>query len=265
MPYLAMSCAAGVITGMLMQALRGRSVKALFLLPVRVKVAGFFGVAFYTLALVQAVDMAPQAESAQVVLINYLWPVLMVLLSLILLPEPHRPQLVIFGAVTGFAGVLLIIGPEAFSRPPESYFPHALALSGASLWALYSVLIRRWQVPEEQNGSVFHFLVCGLLAAILAFPLGDWSKVVHSSPFSFIWVVTLGIGPIGLAYYGWEIGVKRGKVRLIAVCAYFIPVVSAALMALMFRETMSQTLIPGAVLIALGAYLARRAAVQTME
>jgi drug/metabolite transporter (DMT)-like permease len=51
---------------------------------------------------------------------------------------------------------------------------------------------------------------------------------------------------------------KRGAVHVVAVAAYFIPPVSAALMALLFREVASGWLIPGALLITAGAVIAAR-------
>jgi len=68
------------------------------------------------------------------------------------------------------------------------------------------------------------------------------------------------MGPVGLGYYWWEIGMKRGSVNLIAALAYFIPIGSSLLIGVIFKEAMSAGLIPGAVLIAMGAWLVRHGA-----
>ncbi len=52
---------------------------------------------------------------------------------------------------------------------------------------------------------------------------------------------------------------KRGTVGLISLLAYFIPVGSSLLIGLFFRESMYPGLIPGAVLIAAGAWIVQRA------
>jgi drug/metabolite transporter (DMT)-like permease len=74
------------------------------------------------------------------------------------------------------------------------------------------------------------------------------------------WILFIGIGPIGLAYHWWELGIKRGNVHLIAVLSYFIPVGSALLIGLLFREALNPALVPGALLITVGAWLGKRAA-----
>ena len=42
----------------------------------------------------------------------------------------------------------------------------------------------------------------------------------------------LGIGPVGLAFYAWDIGMKQGDVRLLGVAAYAAPVLSTLLLVL---------------------------------
>lgn len=259
MPYLALSCAVGVPTAMLTHRLHGGKIADLFLIPKRVIVSGFFGMSVYTVILVMAVGMAPEADLAQVALINYLWPVFMVLLSLVLLPEKPRLGLVLLGALLGFVGVVVVKGTDTFTRSPASLLPHLMALIGAVMWAGYSVLLKRWQIPEEKGGSTLGFAMCGVFAAIVAAINGEWSQVTASSVSATGWVIFLGVGPIGVAYYWWEIGIKRGNPHLIALLAYFTPVGSALLIGLLFRESLSAGLFPGAALITLGAYLGQRA------
>lgn len=259
MPYLAISCAIGVPTAMTWHRLQGGKIADLFLLPKRVIVTGFFGMSVYTTILVMAVGMAPESDLAQVALINYLWPVFMVLLSLALLPDKPRLGLVLLGALLGFVGVVVVKGTDSFTRPPATLLPHLMALIGAVMWAGYSVLLKRWQIPENKSGSTMGFALCGVLAAIVAAINGEWTLVTASSFKAIGWAIFLGIGPIGLAYHWWEIGIKRGNPHLIALLAYFTPVGSALLIALLFREALSWGLFPGAALITLGACLGQRA------
>jgi len=73
------------------------------------------------------------------------------------------------------------------------------------------------------------------------------------------WIVFGGVGPIGLGYYLWAIGVKRGSARLIALLAYSIPVGGSILWSVFFGETQSAGLLSGALMVTAGAYLERRA------
>ena len=73
------------------------------------------------------------------------------------------------------------------------------------------------------------------------------------------WVVLGGVGPVGIAYSLYEISVKNGPVILIASFSYFIPIGSSLIIGLFFRETMNSGLILGAIFIAIGAWMVRRA------
>lgn len=260
MPYLALMTAAGSLTVVLLQVARRRPLAALVALPPRLVVAGFFGVALYTVMFCQAMGMAAPEDLGQVNLINYLWPVWMAVLSLVLLDEDTRPGPVLLGAAVGFAGVAVARGVDQLLVVPASLLPHALTGAGGLLWALYCVLLRRWRVPEEQGGTALHFTVCAAMAAGISAATGGWAAWPGWTPQLAFWVVFGGVGPVGLAYHFWEIGMKRGDARLIGQLAYFIPVGSSLLIGAFFHGALSGGLWLGTALIIAGAWIARRAA-----
>jgi drug/metabolite transporter (DMT)-like permease len=259
MAYLTLMTATGVITVVLLQRFRGEPFAALVRLPLRVMVAGFWGVAFYTVILALAFGIAPERAIGQVNLLNYLWPVWIVLLSAVLIREKTRLLPAAAGVLLGFAGIVAARGPEELLRAPENPLPLFLALLGGFLWAIYSVLLRRWRIPAEQGGPAFHFTLCALMAAAIASLRGDWQHLPPIGAESLFWILFGGIGPVGLAYHWWEIGVKRGHVPLLSTLAYFIPIGSTLLIGLLFREAMGPGLLFGAALIAAGAWLSGRA------
>lgn len=255
--YLTLMTATGALTVALLQFFRGRPLAALVRLPPRVVAAGFFGVAVYTVMLAVAFVAAPEAEIGQVNLLNYLWPIWIVLLSRVLLRERHGFAAAA-GALLGFAGVALALGAGGLARPPADWWPHLLALVGGFLWALYCVLLRRWRIPEDQGGTALHFSACAVLAALLAGWRGEWGRAAEIGPEALFWILFGGIGPVGLGYHWWEIGMKRGNARLLGLLAYFIPVGSSLVLGALFSAALRPGLLPGALLIALGAWLAGR-------
>ncbi|MCL5808263.1 MAG: EamA family transporter [Deltaproteobacteria bacterium] len=258
MVYLTLMTATGVITVVLLQSFRRRPLGDLIRLPFRVIIAGFWGVSFYTVILAFAFGTAPEQAIGQVNLLNYLWPVWIVLLSTFLIREKIRPIPMSAGVLLGFSGIVSARGVSDLLRMPEAPLPLVLALLGGFLWALYSVLLRRWRIPEEQGGTAFHFTLCAAMAAAVAAFQGEWQNLPPVGPEALFWVLFGGIGPVGLAYHWWEIGVKRGNVPLISTLAYFTPIGSTLLISLLFREAMGPGLISGSVLIAAGAWLAGR-------
>jgi len=259
MPYLSVSCATGVLTIMVLDAARGRSVMDLLRPPLRVMVAGFFGVALYSVMLATAMGLADERDIGHVMLLNYLWPIWIVLLGLCLWPQRTAPVPAVCGALLGFAGVVMARGWSVLEQRPASLWPHVLAGAGGFMWALYSVLLRRWEIPPERGGSTFHFVVCAIMAAMLGAARGQWQWAAVTRPEALLLTAFAGAGPVGLAYYWWEIGMKRGAVQFIATASYFIPVGSMLLIGLFYREAMSPMLIPGALLVAAGAWVSGKA------
>ncbi|MCX7015707.1 MAG: hypothetical protein NTW86_24670, partial [Candidatus Sumerlaeota bacterium] len=99
MPYVALMAATGVVTVIFLQLARRKPLSDLVLLPRRVMVAGFFGVALYTVILAWAVGMAPDRDVAQVMLMNYLWPIWIVALGMALLDDRLKPFPTLAGAL----------------------------------------------------------------------------------------------------------------------------------------------------------------------
>ena len=218
-----------------------------------------YGVAVYTVMLVGAFGMAPDTDIGQINLINYLWPIGVVLLSVWLLDEKPRIALTLGGVLLGFSGVAVSRGFDNVLRPPQSWLPLGMAFVAAMLWSGFCVLLRRWKVPETQNGMALHFTGCAILAALIALLTGGWERCFPMKPQTLFWVLFCGIGPVGLAYHWWEVGLKKGNIHLIAVLSFFIPIGSTLLLSLFFRLAINPGLYLGAVLIVLAAIFVRRA------
>ncbi len=258
MVYLTFMSGGGAITATLFQLFKGQPLSDLYHLPKRVMITGFFGVALYTVMLAQAFGIADVSDIGQINLLNYLWPVWMVILGILLLGNRPKKSLAFTGIFLGLFGVVISKGFDIFSHPPSNFLPHILALLGGFLWALYVVLLRKWKIPEENGGTAFHFFMCAILAGAFATFMNEWSNVPPLSPPMVFWIIFGGVGPVGIAYSLYEISVKNGPVLLIASLAYFIPIGSSLLIGLFFKETMSNGLILGALLITIGAWLVRR-------
>ena len=206
----------------------------------------------------KAFGIAAERDIGQINLLNYLWPVWMVALGMIFLGNKPRALLAISGILTGLFGVVISRGQNFFTHIPSDLFPHALALSGGFLWALYVVLLRKWKIPDEERGTALHFAVCALIAGLLAYFTNDWNRIPPLSWSMIFWILFGGIGPVGIAYSLYEISVKNGPVILIASFSYFIPIGSSLLIGLFFKEAMNKGLIFGAVFITVGSWMVHR-------
>jgi drug/metabolite transporter (DMT)-like permease len=193
--------------------------------------------------------MAPAAEAG---LIAYLWPLLIVLFSGFLPSEKLTP-LHVLGATVSFCGAALIVarGGAGFQW---SYAPgYALAILCALTWSGYSVLSRRFSdVPTEV--VTFFCLATAVLSAV-AHVLFE-KTIIPADTTSWLFVAGLGIGPVGLAFYLWDIGVKKGDIQLLGTASYAAPLLSTCVLVLAGYAQATAVLLLAAGLITAGAGLA---------
>src|SRR4051812_11308017 len=107
-------------------------------------IGGLFG---YHALYFAALRLAPPAEAG---LLNYLWPLLIVLFSALLPGERVRGAHVI-GALLGFSGVVVLMsGRAALDIRPAHGLGYLCAFAAAFIWSGYSVLSRRFgSVPTD--------------------------------------------------------------------------------------------------------------------
>jgi drug/metabolite transporter (DMT)-like permease len=212
-------------------------------------VGGLFGYhAFYFSAL----KLAPPAEAG---LIAYLWPLFIVLLSAFLPGERLRPAH-IAGALMGLAGTIVLLSTKAGGfgfMPTAKYFAgYIAALVCAIVWSGYSVASRWFAgVPTDVVAGF-----CLVTAALSAICHALFEPSIWPAGAQWVAVVALGVGPVGMAFYTWDIGMKRGDIRQLGVASYAAPVLSTLLLVLGGFATASWPLGIACLLIVGGAAVA---------
>ena len=183
---------------------------------------GVYGLFGYHFLLFTAFRHAPPVQAN---LINYLWPLGIVLMAPLFLPGVRLARKHVAAALLGFAGAALVIlsGRDLSGGLAWGYLP---ALGAAFTWASYSLLTKR--VKPFRTAAIGLFaLVSGVLSlachALLESPVAlsgrDWGLIV-----------LLGLGPLGAAFYLWDAALKRGDARQIGVLSFLTPLLSTALL-----------------------------------
>jgi drug/metabolite transporter (DMT)-like permease len=216
---------------------------------------GLFG---YPLLYFSALRLAPAAEAG---LIAYLWPLLIVVFSGLLPSEKLRPGHLI-GASLGFAGAALIIMDGGGGLSTEHLSGYLLALLAAFTWAGYSVLSRLVGTAPTASVAIF----C-LATAALSLPLhlAFEETIFPSTTIGWASIAGLGLGPVGFAFYVWDIGCKRGDIQLLGTSSYAAPLLSTLILILAGIASPSMTLLWSTLLIAGGAIIAARASIGTQS
>ena len=214
-----------------------------------VGVGGLFGYhALYFLAL----RLAPPAEAG---LLNYLWPLLIVLFSS-LLPGERLHAHHIIGALLGLAGtVLLFAGNNAVHFAREQIAGLAAAFVAAFVWAAYSVMSRKLKSVPTDAVAGFCLATAVLATAVhLVIETTVWPETVAQ----WLAIVALGFGPVGAAFYAWDVGMKRGDIRVLGAASYATPLLSTAFLIMAGYATPGAAIAIAAVLIAGGGLIAAK-------
>ena len=248
---VAMTFTVGATIGIVRALLRGVGWAGLVGWPGRVWLLGIGGLFGYHALYFAALQLAPPAEAN---LVNYLWPLLIVLLSAPLAGEklgwPH-----LLGALLGFAGVALLAFGRGVHFAGDHMLGYALALGCALTWSLYSVLSRRF--GETPTDAIAAF--CAASAALsLVCHLVFESTVWPATPTAWLAVLALGCGPAGTAFYFWDHAVKRGDIRALGALSYATPILSTAILIACGLAEPTGTLLIAALLVTVGAVLASR-------
>ncbi|MGC1494826.1 MAG: EamA family transporter [Sulfitobacter sp.] len=218
----------------------------------RVYVFGTLGLFGYHALYFSALRLAPAAEAG---LIAYLWPLLIVLFSG-LLPGEKLLKGHVIGALMGFAGAALIITGGGTGFSVQNLPGYMLAVLCALTWSGYSVLSRRIGTAPTASVAIF----C-LASAALSLPIHlIWEDtVLPGTTLGWMAIAGLGLGPVGLAFYVWDIGVKQGDIQLLGTSSYAAPLLSTLVLVIAGVAAPSYTLLWAAILITGGAIIAARA------
>lgn len=210
---------------------------------------GVYGLFGYHVALFLALQTAP---SVQANLINYLWPLLIVVLAPVFIRSSRLSLRIILAAIVGFTGaaVAVISGGAGTGGFEIGYL---FALIAAIVWATYSLGTKVTAPFPTAAVGVFAF-VAGALA-ICAHFLFEPAVVIEISDWSLL--VLLGIGPLGAAFYFWDFAIKHGNPQQVGLLSFLTPLLSTALLVAVTSEEFSPLLILSAVLIIAGALLGR--------
>jgi drug/metabolite transporter (DMT)-like permease len=237
------------IGGLSLLVIRPKSIRAFWQPPAAwlLGIAGLFG---YHFCYYFSLRNAPPVEAG---LINYLWPLLIVLFSALLPGEKLRWNHLAGCALALAGAVLVVTRGQGFAFQPEYALGYGAALVAAVAWSTYSVLSRRLaSVPSE---AITGFCLATALLAVPCHLLLE-QTVWPETTWQWAAIVALGLGPVGLAFYVWDIGVKKGDIQVLGAASYSAPLLSTLILILTGYAQYSHVVLVACLLITAGAVLA---------
>jgi len=252
-PFQLVAMALGIafILSLIKWQISGEGISHHFKLAAPVWAVGVGGLFGYHFLYFMALRNAPPIEAG---LIAYMWPLLIVVCSA-LLPGEKLRWWHVAGAMAGLAGsIILVTGGQLDGFKAEYWLGYVVAVACALTWTAYSILSRRMShVPSDAVG-----VFCGATAVLASLAHLAFETTLWPEGLQWLAVLGLGIGPVGAAFFTWDIGVKQGHIQALGAMAYAAPLLSTLLLIAFGQGEATLQVALACVLIVGGAVLASK-------
>jgi drug/metabolite transporter (DMT)-like permease len=181
---------------------------------------------------------------------------LLIVLFSALLPRENLRIHHILGAILGLSGAVLIVTKGGLVNFNAQYaYGYIMALACALIWSSYSVLSRRFAHISTDVVTGF-CLATSVLAAVAHFMLEE--TIWPSGSNEWLATIGLGLGPVGLAFYVWDYGVKHGDIQVLGAASYMTPLLSTLILISSGFTQLTSTIVIACLLITGGAVVAAK-------
>jgi len=187
-------------------------------------------------------------------IVNYLWPLFLVLLAPLFDRNLHWRFIHLIGGLLGFAGAFIAIYNPTNAVSAGFHYGYVLAFGAALTWPIYSLYLKRF--PEVSSWTMgFVCLFTGLLALAASFAFGESVKV---NTRDIMYLVLFGLGPLGFSFALWDYALKNTDPRKIGTLSYLTPILSTFWLTLVSGRELDIRLAFALLLVVGGAVLGRR-------
>jgi len=172
------------------------------------------------------------ANSLEVLVIQYTWPIFIVILSIIILKEEFTKRK-LFAVILGFIGIFLVITKgDISSFSFKSIDILLIVMLSAFCFALFSVLSKKVKITSV-NAVMIYFLAATIYSFIA---MQTFSSFIVPTIKDWISILVNGILINGLSYIFWIKGLQIFDASEVAPFTFIIPILSAFFLILVFDE-----------------------------
>ena len=188
------------------------------------------------------------AKGIEVLIIQYCWPIFVIVLSIFILKERLNIRKVI-SIILGFLGVFLVFTKGKFTDIHlDNFFVNVIVLLAAFSFGLFSVLSKKIKVDSLPLVTIYYFV-----ATIVSFiSMIFLSEFKIPEPDVYLPILINGIFVNGISYIFWIGALKIGKASFVAPFVFLTPVIAIILLILIFNEPFKLVYLAGMISVIVG-------------
>lgn len=214
---------------------------------------GFLGLFLYSAFLYVGLENLSSQEAC---VLNYLWPLMIVLFSCPILGERlTRRKLLAVGLSFGGVALVMLGGSSTENFSADKILGALSCVIAAACYGLFSVLNKKIRLEQK-----FAMMIIWLTTAICSFAAGfffeTWTLPTVNQIFGLLW---LGVLIDAVAYLTWALALENStNTAHTANLAYLVPILAIFISTLVFGEELSAAVIPALILILAGIFIGRK-------
>lgn len=175
-----------------------------------------------------------RAQGLEILVLQYSWPIFIVLLSLVLLKEKLTLRKFLAVAL-GFFGVILVLTKGNFTQIRlDNFGVDLLVLLAAFVFGLFSVLSKKVKL-EPYTLITVYFLAATVAALVSMLWLSELALPTKNA---LIPILVNGLFVNGFSYIFWLKALKAAEASFVAPFVFLTPVLAAVYLIVFFQEPM---------------------------
>ncbi len=203
---------------------------------------GFIGIFLYSALYYMGLT---QMTSQEACVVNYLWPVMIMIFSIVILKEPFTLVKGI-AMLLSFAGIVILSLGGAPTGEGSRLLGILCCFAAAVLYGLFSVLNKKLNYDQNLAMMIF-WLITAVLSAAVGLPVEDWVPVVGAQWIGLVW---MGLASYAVAYLLWALALREAdNTSFIANLAFLVPFLSVIWSAVFLKEPLQLSAVIALVLI----------------
>ena len=190
---------------------------------------GFIGLFLYGALYYEGLERLSSQEAC---ITNYLWPIMLVMFSVIILKE-KMTKLKAIAMICSFIGIVVLCAGETGAEGAGRLTGIICCIAGAAMYGLFSVLNKKADLDQNITMMVI-WLTVAVCAGVAGALTETWVPIRGAEWLGMIW---LGVVVNALAYLFWALALNSSEnTAFIANLAYLTPFLSVIISAVLLNE-----------------------------